>query len=324
LIDKTRLRLLYLMRILQEETDEAHPLSIPQIIGMLKGYGIHADRRAIYNDLEALRTYGLDIIYQKGKHHNYYIGNRIFELPELKLLADIVQSSRFMTRKKSEQLIEKLQHLTSRHHAKELSRQVYIANRVKSPNEQIYYNVDVLHSAIGSGKQVAFQYQEYGLDKKLHLRRAGEAYHVSPYLLTWDYDNYYLIAWHTRYDGLAHFRVDKMSGIEITAENCRPMERALDAAEYAKSTFGMFAGKQERVNIRFDVSLIGKVIDRFGDQVSMAQNDETSFTCAVEIAVSAPFFAWLFQFGDMARIVSPDWVKQEMHSLLVKTLQGYQ
>ncbi len=324
MIDKTRLRLLYVMRILQEETDETHPLSIPQIISILIGYGIEADRRAIYNDLEALRTYGLDIIYQKGKHHDYYIGNRIFELPELKLLADIVQGSRFITRKKSEQLIEKLQHLTSRQNAKELSRQVYIANRVKSPNEQIYYNVDVLYNAIGRGKQVAFQYQEYGLDKKLHLRRSGEMYRVSPYLLTWDYENYYLIAWHTRYEELSHFRVDKMCNIEITEEDCRSIERPLDAAEYAKRTFSMFAGKQERVTIWFDMSMIGKVIDRFGDQISITQNEASSFICAVEVAVSLPFFAWLFQFGEMAKVISPDWVKHEMYSLLEKTLRSYQ
>lgn len=321
--DNRRNRILYIYRILVDETDEQHPMTIPQIIDKLSGYGIQVDRRAVYDDFDALRAYGLDIIYQKEKNHNYYVGSRSFELAELKLLADAVQSSRFITPKKSEQLIKKLQSLTSREQAKELSRQIFIANRVKSPNELIFYNVDKLHKAIDAGRRITFQYMEFGLDKKSRPRRDGELYHASPYLLSWDDENYYLIAWYDRYDGLSHFRVDKMAGIEITAEERHPLEHPLDAAEYARRTFGMFSGEPVKVEIWFDTSLIGVAIDRFGTDVFISANDETGFTVSVEATVSPAFLAWLIQFGNKARILAPDSVKYEMTVLLGKAISAY-
>lgn len=321
--ESRRSRILHIYKMLLEETDEQHPLTIPQIVSKLHSWGIDAERRTVYEDIEALRAFGLDVIYQKEKNHNYYIGARSFELAELKLLADAVQSSRFITPKKSEQLIKKLQSLTSQEQARELSRQIYIANRVKSPNEQIFYNVDALHKAIDAGKQITFQYMEYGFDKKLHPRRDGELYHVSPYLLSWDDENYYLIAWHDRYDSLSHFRVDKMANITITTDDCRPLAHPLDAAEYARRTFGMFPGEPVKVEIWFDASMIGVVIDRFGTDAFISSNDEMGFTVSVDATISPAFLAWLIQFGDKAKILSPESVKGDLMKLLDKIIFLY-
>lgn len=321
--DNRRSRILYIYKMLLEETDDQHPLTIPQIVSKLHSLGIEAERRTVYEDIEALRTFGLDIIYQKEKNHNYYIGARSFELAELKLLADAVQSSRFITPKKSEQLIKKLQSLTSQEQAKELSRQIYITNRVKSPNEQIFYNVDALHKAIDAGKQITFQYMEYGFDKKLHPRRDGELYHASPYLLSWDDENYYLIAWHDRYESLSHFRVDKMANIAITTDDCRPLTHPLDAAEYARRTFGMFPGEPVKVEIWFDAGLIGVVIDRFGADVFISSSDEIGFTVSIDATISPAFLAWLIQFGDKAKILSPESIKDDLMKLLDKIMCLY-
>ena len=210
-MNQSKLKLLYLLEILWKDTDEEHTLTVPQLISRLEQRGISAERRSVYDDIQSLRDWGLDILERRTRTHGYYLASRTFELPELKLLVDAVQSSRFITVKKSQQLIKKIGSLTSRQEAGQLSRQVYVANRVKTGNEGIYYNVDEIHKAISQNRQISFQYAEYTLTKGVRHRRGGERYLVSPYILSWDDENYYLIAYHPRYEGLAHFRVDRKS-----------------------------------------------------------------------------------------------------------------
>jgi len=323
LIGNARTRLLHLQRILLEETDDQHRLSARELLSRLAACGIVIERKTLYSDIEALVTYGMDIHHNK-REAGYYVGERLFELAELKLLVDAVQSSKFITQSKSQRLVKKLGSHASIYQARELSRQVFIAGRVKSQNEQIYYNVDILHSAIAQNRQITFGYRDYGLDKKLHLRRGGESYTVSPYLLCWEVEHYYLVAWHDRYDGIAHFRVDKMHKIQVTEQPCHQLAKKIDAAEYAKRTFWMFSGELKRLEMEFDDSLIGVVIDRFGKEVSIHASEGDRFIASVNVALSPSFFAWIVQFGGKARILSPESVREDMQKLCKEVIGQYE
>ena len=322
-ISGNKMRILRLYEIFKKETDEQHTLTVPNIIEKLHSMGIEADRRSIYDDIEVLQLFGADIIRKKSKTYDYYMGQREFELPELKLLVDAVQASKFITKKKSEQLISKIEELTSSGEAKQLDRQVYIVNRVKTMNESIYYNIDELHRAISSGKQISFKYSEYTIDKKMEFRRNGEAYIVSPYMLAWENENYYLVGYYEHYGKITHFRVDKMSQIKILDTDTNAMSE-IDAAEYARKTFGMFPGEDSFVMIRFHKSLIGVVIDRFGKDVSIFDCNGEYFTVRIHVSVSDVFLSWVFQFGNRAQIISPQSVVDRMKDLTQSVLDMYE
>ncbi len=319
-----KLKLLYLMKMFQEETDEQHPMSMPQILAWLRACGMEAERRSIYDDIELLRGFGMDIVMNRSRTCGYFLGSRPFEIPELKLLVDTVQASRFITNKKSQMLIKKIEALASRHQGKILQRQVYVAGRIKTMNESIYYNVDALHQGITENKQISFQYFDYALDKQQHFRRNGERYVVSPYLLSWDNENYYLVAYHERYQTLAHFRIDKMTAIHIEAQPRKKLDESLDPVAYCQSTFGMYSGKRSEVRVEFAESLIGVVIDRFGKDISVQPTREGWFTVNLYVSVSPVFLSWLFQFGDKARILAPAEVQVQMQQLLQQAISGYE
>lgn len=265
----------------------------------------------------------MDIEKRRSRTHDYFLATREFELAELKLLVDAVQSCRFLTRKKSDTLIKKLASLTSRHRAAQLSRQVFVQNRIKTDNERIYYNVDSIHLAIQQAKKISFQYCQYTLDKTLKPRRGGERYVVSPYLLSWAEDNYYLIADHPEHEGLSHFRVDKMLNVAVLNQPRTSLEPAFDPAAYAKSMFSMYVGAHEWVELCFDRSLIGVVIDRFGTEVQIVCSDAQTFTARAFVSVSPAFFGWLFQLGDKVHILSPDDAALQMRKLLLETISKY-
>lgn len=318
-----KLRLFLLRDFFFEQTDDQHTVTVPEIIAYLASHGILADRRTVYADIERLRGCGMDIEKRRTKTHDYYLAARDFELPELKLLVDAVQSCRFLTRAKSQSLIEKLERLASRHQAAQLSRQVYVQNRVKTGNERIYYNVDSIHTAIQSLRKISFQYCQYTMDKALAPRRDGALYVVSPYLLTWAEDNYYLIADHPEHTGLAHFRVDKMLHVGVLAELRAPLDPLFDPAAYAKSMFFMYAGEREWLELRFANALIGVVIDRFGLDVQITQTDDASFYVRAPVAVSPAFYGWLAQFGAEAEIISPASARQGMAAQLADAAGQY-
>ena len=322
-----KLKLLYLVKILMEETDEQHGLTCPELIRRLSAYDVSADRKTLYLDFEELRHFGIDVIReQEGREHYYHIGGRIFELPELKLLVDAVQSSKFITDRKSRELIGKLETLASRHEAEKLNRQVVIPGRVKTMNESIYYNIDKLHDAIGRNRRIRFQYFQWNLKKETELRHGGARYQVSPWGLIWDNENYYLVGFDHEDQKIKHYRVDKMLRIDVTEEAREGHEafQSFNPAGYSKSLFGMYGGEETRVTLEADVRLIGIFIDRFGKDIPVIPTEGNRFRTMLNIAVSPQFFGWLMAFSDQVRIVSPEPVVQEMKETVRKISRLYE
>ena len=300
-------KLLYVMRLLLQESDEAHPLSTEDLIRRLSEAGIKAERKSIYSDVETLRAFGLDVHGTRGRSAGYYIGSREFELPEIKLLIDSVQASKFITERKTMQLIRKLAGLTSVHEAALMKRQLYVKNRIKSMNESIYYNVDAIHQAIAEDRQIEFRYYSYTVTKEKKFRRNGRPYRVSPLALSWAEENYYLIAYEAEAGKIKHFRVDKMDGIRVT-EMFRQGKGLLpekEMGEYTRKNFSMFGGEEQVVTMRFSNRMIGVVIDTFGKDVPISSVDEDHFQIRATVAVSPQFFGWLFGLDGEAAITAP-------------------
>lgn len=307
--DHQKRKLLIIRDLLERRSDENHLLTMREILSELDRQGISAERKSVYDDIACLQEQGMDIVLVRGVGGGYFLASRTFELPELKLLVDAVQSSRFLSEKKSMQLIAKLETLASQYEATSLRRQLTVAGRVKTMNESIYYSVDLLHTAIQQNSTITFRYFDWALDGSRHYRPG--IYTASPYALCWQEENYYLIA-HSERHGLTHYRVDKMARIACTGKP-RYMDaqtRALDLSKYGKNVFGMFAGQQERVRLRFDRSLTGVVIDRFGRDTALAPEGEDAFVCTVEVDVSPNFFGWLASFGSRAQIIGPESVRK--------------
>ncbi len=319
-----KLKLLYLMKILLEQTDEEHSLTVPQMIAELDKVGISAERKSIYDDLEYLKLFDLDLCMKKTKTTDYYIASRDFELPELKLLVDSVQASKFITHKKSLELISKIEKLASRYDAKKLQRQVFVTNRVKTMNERIYYNVDKIHEAIAANKQITFKYFDIDVNKKVVYRKDGNDYLESPVALTWDDENYYLITYKEKYDSYVHYRVDKMETIELSNEDRVLSDKPFDLSTYSKTMFQMFNGEETDVSIQFENELVGVIYDRFGMDIPIVKTDETHFICRVKVAVSPHFLSWIISFGNRAKIVSPDWVQDQLYELILEVQRQYE
>lgn len=320
-----KLKILYLMKMFLEQTDEEHSIGIADIIRELENYGISAERKSIYADIDTLKVFGLDINKKKSKSTEYYLASREFELPELKLLVDAVQCSKFVTHKKSNELIKKIESLTSKKQAMMLQRQVYVANRAKSINENIYYNVDKLHQAIADNRKVSFQYFDYNLDKEKVFRKDGDRYVISPYSLSWDDENYYVIAYYKKHDNFVHYRVDRMSSIELMDEmrDLLNEDTVFNVAEYAKQTFNMFNGVDEVVWLEFDNDLVNQVLDRFGADISIQKETEETFSIRTRVKVSSTFFSWVAQYGKKARIMQPQHVRDEFTDFLAEILKQY-
>lgn len=309
-----KLKLLYIARLLMRKSDENHLISTAQIIEELDSEGISAERKSIYDDIEALRFFGFDIIQVKGRNGGYYLGERDFELPELKLLVDSVQSSKFITQNKTYDLIRKIEGLASVYDGQLLQRQVYIQNRVKSMNESVYYAVDAISDAITQNRQITYKYFEFNIKKERVYRHDGQLYKVSPFALVWDNENYYMIAWDSAAQKMKHYRVDKMYGVNMTDEKREGIEvfDKTDMSAYTKSVFGMFGGQEEKVKIRFANRLAGVVIDRFGKDTTIIKDGDEHFTINVDVVISDQFLAWIFAFGTQAEIISPESVRETM------------
>ena len=310
-----KLKPLYIMNYLLQNSDEDHLVSMSQLIEHLAAHGIPSERKSVYDDIEALRVFGLDIVQGgSGKNAGYYIANRSFELPELKLLVDSVQSSKFITHKKTATLIKKIETLASIHEAQLLNRQVYVKNRIKTMNESIYYNIDAIQSGISQNKKIQFKYFEYTVQKTRHYRKNGAFYVVSPFAMTWDDENYYLIAFDSQAGIIKHYRVDKMTEISSTEEDRDGLDayQALDMAVYARKVFGMFSGEEESVQLRFENHLVGAVLDRLGQDVFIIADGDDHFTVRADVVVSPQFFAWVTGFGAAAQIIGPDDVVEKM------------
>lgn len=318
-------KLLCLRKIMLEKTDEQHGLTAAQIISELKAYGIEAERKSLYDDLEILELYGLDICRAKSSTVKYYVGSREFEMPELKLLVDAIQSSKFITRKKSLSLIKKLEGLVSVNEGKQLQRQVFVSNRVKTVNEQIYYNVDKLHNAISDDKQITFKYYKWELDyaspEKIvkKERRGGSLYRVSPWALCWDDENYYMIAYDSASQMIKHYRVDKMGTIAVTDDvrDGKKTFEKFDLAGYCKGVFSMFGGQEVTVRLSVQNDMIGVIVDRFGNNIIVTRETDNTFSVNVSVMLSPQFYAWVFGLGGKVKIVSPQKAVDEFKNQLM-------
>ncbi len=297
------------MKIMLEKTDEYHGLTMQQILQELALYDIKAERKSIYMDFEDMSRLGVEVVCDRqGRDHLYHVTGRQFELPELKLLIDAVQSSKFITEKKSRQLIDKVKSLASENEANELSRQVYVHGRIKTMNESIYYNVDDIHNAINNDQKIRFKYYKWSINKRLVARHGGDYFYVSPWALTWDDENYYMIAFDDLSREIKHYRVDKMDKIDILDEKRegRTLFRNFDMAAYAKMNFGMFGGEIKKVTIEFPDEMCGVFIDRFGKDISFRKAGSGRSLVAVNVAISNQFFGWILSLGPDVKIVKPD------------------
>ena len=310
--------LLLLQQYLYEHTDDQHPVSVADILAFWREHGIQAGRKSVYSAIEVLQSSGMDIVCVKSTQNRYFVGERLFELPELKLLVDAVESSRFITAKKSERLIEKLGKLTSESHARQLDRHIYMEGTAKPENECIYYSVDEIHNAIQEKRQITFQYYEYTPQKEKILKHNGYRYQFSPYALIWSRDCYYAVGWSEKHGKLAQFRVDRMVAVESSdqAAVCMP---DFDPAEYVRKIFGMYPDDLCTVELLCENEVMRSVIDRFGEEVSTVTADDGHFKAIVEVAPSPPFFAWVFTFCGKIQILGPAEVLDEMRGL---TLRG--
>lgn len=320
-----KLKLLYLVDILERKTDEKHPMTAARLIEELAKVDVSAERKSIYDDIEQLIQFGYDIVHIKSRMNGgYYMASRRFELAELKVLVDSVQASRFLSVKKTRELIDKLERLCSIHEEKQLKRQVYVLNRVKTDNENIFYNVDYIHDAIHNNKQISFQYYEWSTDKAMKLRRDGARYKVCPLGLTWDDENYYLVAYEEEKAGIRHYRVDKIKSIEVlnTDRTEESGYRDFDIASYSSKVFGMYGGELTKVTLSFPEQLIGVMLDRFGKDVALKKEKDGLYSVRTDVVISGQFFGWLAGLGKEVRIASPQSVKQQYKESLLTIIES--
>ena len=316
-----KLKLLYLAQYLQEETDERHPRTVQDMIAYLERQGISAERKSVYDDLELLRLYGLDVQAVRGKGYGYFLGEREFQLPELKLLIDVVQASPFLTQGKSMELIAKLEKLTSRPNARQLRRQVYVMDRVRTHNEQLYYAIDGLNTAINEDRKVTFRYFDWTADGGKAYRRGGALYEADPVALCVD-RHYYLVAYDPAISDYRHYRVDRMEGLTVTDTARDPLPEGFELGNYVRRIFDMFNGRTETVQLRFDRSLINVVMDRFGADAHLRPDgDGVAVTAPVEVGPT--FFGWLFQLGTQAELVGPEAIRREFRDYCAAVLEAY-
>lgn len=311
---EAQIRLLLLQKYLLECTDEQHSVSVSDILIFWEQHGIQAGRKSVYSDIEILQNSGMDIICVKSTQNRYFVGCRLFELPELKLLVDAVESSHFITAKKSEMLIEKLGHLTSTTHAEQLNRHIYMDGTAKPNNETIYYTIDAIQNAIQDKHSISFQYYEYTQEKRKVLKHDGYRYVFSPYALIWNRDYYYVVGWSEKHEKLAQFRVDRIASIEHL-ESGYVEDESFDPATYVREVFGMYNDDSCAVTLLCHNSTMRNIIDRFGEDVEITPVDAEHFRISVNVAPSPPFFSWVFTFGGCIRIEGPDSVLEEMRQM---------
>ena len=323
--ENQKLKLLYLKELFERQSDEEHLLSMQDILDALAVRGIRAERKSVYDDILCLQQFGMDIVTVKGRHGGYFLASRTFELPELKLLVDAIQSSKFITEKKTNILIKKLEKLVSKYDAQKLQRQVYVSGRIKTMNESIYYSVNTIHAAISENRKIKFQYYQWNAKKEMELRHNGKWYHISPWGLLWDDENYYMIGFDSEAQKIKHYRVDKMLKINLS-EDPRDGKEAfskLNMADYTKKSFGMYGGKEEKVKLLIHNDLVGVIIDRFGRDIMLFPADADHVTANVDVRVSRQFLAWVFSLGPNVKILGPEDVVETMKREASRLMEQY-
>lgn len=312
---QSNIRIIELLRFLYQQTDEAHAVTVSEMIEYLKSKGIPSVRQTVYTDLEALDAAGIDIVQIKSTQNRYFIGSRIFEYPELKMLVDAVASSKVISAKKSQALIQKLGQLTSIQQAEQLQRLASLSSRVKPHNEKVYYIIDSIQTAILDQHQISFQYYEYTPEKKKILKHDGYRYILDPYALEWKNDHYYLIGYSHKHKGIAHFRVDRLSSVEPLDSKFQPMPD-FDVAAYTNKMVDMFAAEHaEQVKLLCSNELMRVIIDHYGEDIEISPYDDTHFTVIIEVNPSGTFYGWVFKFMGKIRILSPQSCVDKMQDI---------
>ena len=312
---QSNIRIIELLRFLYQQTDEAHAVTVSEMIEYLKSKGIPSVRQTVYTDLEALDTAGIDIVQIKSTQNRYFIGSRIFEYPELKMLVDAVASSKVISAKKSQALIQKLGQLTSIQQAEQLQRLASLSSRVKPRNEKVYYIIDSIQTAILDQHQISFQYYEYTPEKKKILKHDGYRYILDLYALEWKNDHYYLIGYSHKHKGIAHFRVDRLTSVEPLDSKFQPMPD-FDVAAYTNKMVDMFAAEHsEQVKLLCSNELMRVIIDHYGEDIEISPYDDTHFTVIIEVNPSGTFYGWVFKFMGKIRILSPQSCVDKMQDI---------
>ena len=315
---KQKLKLFYLYKIMCEETDRTHFLTMPQIVERLASYGVEADRKSLYDDMEALNLFGIEVQRTRDGAHTYYnVTNRPFELAEMKFLVDAVQASKFISEKETKEIIRKLLNLVSMNDARLLERDVHVPGRIKNMNESVYYTVDEIFRALNLDQQLRFHYFQWNADGEKELRRNGDYYIVSPWALHYDDEKYYLVAYDHLHKEIRHFRVDKMLDAEVVEAKRKGVTkyRKKDEEKYTQKHFRMFGGELQMVTLRCENSMANVILDHFGRDTKLTKVDEEHFEVSVEVAVSDQFFGWVIALGDGARIVGPNAVVNCMRDI---------
>ena len=318
-----KIRLLRILELLRSETDPEHPLSTVQIEELLRQrWGLEAYRITIQSDIAALIEAGYEIEIIRSKQNLYYMSERLFELPELKLLVDAVESSKFITVRKSRTLVKKLTTLASSNEASQLTRNISIADRVKAGNEQIYYIMDALNDAINQRRKARFLYFEYDGWKRKKLKNNGEPYMLSPYTLTWNGDFYYVVGWSDKHNKVATFRVDRIYEVpELLPDSAVPKPKQYSIGDFAAKAFQLFDGEHAQVELLCHNTMMNTVLDHFDKQINVEKVDEDHFRFTAEVSATPTFFAWVFQFGGNIRILGPQKVIEAYRELIKKALE---
>lgn len=323
--ENQRLKLLYLAKIFQEETDENAGLTMPQIIDRLREYGISAERKALYRDIKALCDFGMDIQRYRRSPVQYALAHREFSQPELLLLVDAVQSSRFLDKEKSQELIDSIRTLASKDQREALSKRMHVEGRIKMQNESVFYNVDIVQGAIKARRKVSFHYFKYNVEKKKERQHNGDRYLETPVELIYSDGYYYLVAYNDKHGDFTNYRVDRMTEVMVSDEPATRNERiaSFDAEDYTAQAFSMFNGEPKTVYLIVEESVMSSIIDRFGSDVESQPVDTSHARVYARVKVSNAFYGWLAQFGTKVRVEKPRSVAQGYADYLQQIVEGY-
>jgi len=316
----TKKRLLLLLELLYKKSDEANPISTLEIMEFLAGYDIKIDRKTLKSDIALLLDMDYDIVTVKSSPNKYFWGDRTFEIPELKMLIDAVSSSRFITKKKSEELIQKIASLAGEAQHEHINRHIVATGRAKSDNKKIYYIVDTITDAINQKKKIQFKYTEYNADKEKVFRHDGEVYTLSPYVLYWNEDYYYVVGYYDKRDMVAAFRVDRLHNPKVMEEKAIPKPKDFNVDDYANKIFKMFDGEDVMVELECENSLMKYIVDHYGLDIETRRNTEETFIAKVPATLSPTFYSWVFQFAGQMKIISPEKAVEEFRDILKKQL----
>ncbi|PWL52855.1 MAG: WYL domain-containing protein [Clostridiales bacterium] len=313
-------RAIYIFKHLWDSTDEEHPATIQSIIEHLKTLGIETTRKTVMADLDELSGSGFDIVCNKGRPNQYFVGNRYLELPELKLLTDAVQAAKFISEKKTYELIEKLSSVASPHQGNILKRRLYVDGKTKTDNEKVYYIVDLLHNAIIENTAVCFKYYEYNADKQKVHKHNGQVYEFSPYDLVWSNDSYYVFGYSESHGKAVKFRVDRMDALKQSEKEYHAPPVGYSITDYCNQVFMMYDGKPVTVRLRCENSLMKAVVDRAGIEVKTEKLDDTHFSAEFTVSVSPTFFSWVFTYAGKMQITAPREIVRQYRSMLENAL----